>query len=90
MAGALENWGEILRTQNLSSDKPMDLVSRWLLITRASVFPMTLISGAIGGLLAVSTPEAPPVNWGYFAMNSLPYCSRASRFCSRVVFGPIV
>ncbi len=63
MASAVENWGEILRTQNLSSDKTMDVVSRWLLITRASVFPMTLTSGAIGGLLAVGAPDT---NWLYF------------------------
>jgi 1,4-dihydroxy-2-naphthoate octaprenyltransferase len=63
MASAVENWGEILRTQNLSAGKPMDLISRWLLITRASVFPMTLTSGAIGGLLAVGAPDT---NWLYF------------------------
>ena len=43
----------------------MDGVSRWLLITRASVFPMTLSSAAIGGLLAGATPDA---NWLYFTM----------------------
>ena len=66
MTSVLQSWGEILRTQNLSAGRPMDSVSRWLLITRASVFPMTLISGVIGGLLAVATPGAPPVNWIYF------------------------
>jgi 1,4-dihydroxy-2-naphthoate octaprenyltransferase len=65
MASALHNWGEILRTQNLSSEGTVDTVSRWLLITRASVFPMTLTSSAIGGFLAVSAPEA---NWLYFAI----------------------
>ena len=55
MASALRNWGEIIRTQNLSPDKAMDPVSRWLLITRASVFPMTIISALIGGLLAWGT-----------------------------------
>lgn len=65
MASAVQNWGEILRTQNLSSDKAMDTVSRWLLITRASVFPMTIISAAIGGLLALAAPEAHGV---YFAL----------------------
>jgi 1,4-dihydroxy-2-naphthoate octaprenyltransferase len=65
MATTLQNWGEILRTQNLSSDKPMDEVSRWLLITRASVFPMTVLSGLIGGLLAAGHPGA---NWLYFAL----------------------
>jgi 1,4-dihydroxy-2-naphthoate octaprenyltransferase len=64
MASAVQNWGEILRTQNLSPGKPMDLVSRWLLITRASVFPMTLTSAAIGGLLAVGAPHN---HWLYFA-----------------------
>jgi len=61
MSNALQpvrNWGEILRTQNLSSGKTVDAGSRWLLITRASVFPMTILSGAIGGLLAVGAPGA--------------------------------
>ncbi len=65
MASAIQNWGEILRTQNLSSERVMDSVSRWLLITRASVFPLTLTSGAIGGLLAAGQPSA---NWGYFTL----------------------
>lgn len=65
MESSLRNWGEILRTQNLSSERRMDWVSRWLLITRASVFPMTISSAAIGGLLAAASPG---VNWLYFAM----------------------
>jgi 1,4-dihydroxy-2-naphthoate octaprenyltransferase len=65
MASSIQNWGEILRTQNLSSDAGMDTVSRWLLITRASVFPMTIISALIGGLLAANAPGA---NWLYFAL----------------------
>ncbi len=64
MSSALQNWGEILRTQNLSPERAMDPVSRWLLITRASVFPMTIISGLIGGLLAA---RAPDVEWLYFS-----------------------
>jgi 1,4-dihydroxy-2-naphthoate octaprenyltransferase len=43
----------------------MDAVSRWLLITRASVFPMTLTSALIGGLLAVGHPHA---LWGHFCL----------------------
>ena len=62
---SLQSWSEILRTQNLSPGKSMDTVSRWLLITRASVFPMTVTSGAIGGFLAA--PAAHP-NWIYFAV----------------------
>ena len=64
----VRNWGEILRTQNLSTDKSMDPVSRWLLITRASVFPMTILSGAIGGLLAIGAPGA---DAGLFAVAML-------------------
>ncbi len=64
MSSALHNWGEILRTQRLSPGRVMDTVSRWLLITRASVIPMTVVSAAIGGILAVDNPEA---HWGYFA-----------------------
>jgi 1,4-dihydroxy-2-naphthoate octaprenyltransferase len=65
MSSSLQNWGEILRTQNLSSERAMDTVSRWLLITRASVFPMTITSAAIGGMLAAGSPN---VHWGYFTM----------------------
>ena len=65
MASAIQNWAEIFRTQNLSAERAMDIVSKWLLITRASVFPLTLTSGAIGGFLAVSHPDA---HWGYFTL----------------------
>jgi 1,4-dihydroxy-2-naphthoate octaprenyltransferase len=66
-----KNWSEVLRTQNLASlragAKP-DLLSRWLLITRASVFPMTLTSGLLGGLLAVAGPTPVAAHWGLFAL----------------------
>jgi len=65
MASAVQNWAEILRTQNLAADRAMDAVSRWLLITRASVFPMTVLSAVIGGLFAARAPDA---HWGYFAL----------------------
>jgi 1,4-dihydroxy-2-naphthoate octaprenyltransferase len=44
----------------------MDLISRWLIITRAAVFSMTLTSGLIGGLLAAALTENP--NWLHFAL----------------------
>ena len=69
MASAIQNWGEILRTQNLASTDDMDLVSRWLLITRASVFPMTITSAAIGGLLAASVPGEK--SWAAFWLASI-------------------
>ncbi len=65
MASPLQNWSEIIRTQNLSSDRAMDPVSKWLMITRASVFPMTIISALMGGLLAAGSPT---VSWLYFSL----------------------
>ncbi|MFP6627059.1 MAG: prenyltransferase [Deltaproteobacteria bacterium] len=67
MPRLLANWREIIATQNLSAGRQMDGVSRWLLITRASVFPMTLISGLIGGLLAAGQPDV-DVDWASFAL----------------------
>ena len=64
----LSSWGEILRTQNLKDQTRMDFVSRWLLITRASVFTMTITSGLIGGLLAAHSPTA---NWWFFFLSVL-------------------
>jgi len=49
-----QNWVEVMQTATLSRGKEMDVVSRWLIITRAAVFTMTLTSGLIGGLLAAS------------------------------------
>ena len=65
LAGVLTNWNIILQTQNLPSDRSMDPVSRWLLITRASVFPMTLFAALVGGLLAVGSPTA---DWTHFSL----------------------
>ena len=54
---AVRSWAEVLRTGNLSPGVPLDAVSRWLIITRASVLSMTLTSAAIGGLLAAAEGE---------------------------------
>jgi 1,4-dihydroxy-2-naphthoate octaprenyltransferase len=62
----IANWKEVIDTANLSPDKEMDVVSRWLIITRAAVFSMTLTSGLIGGLLAAATAGQP--NWGHLAL----------------------
>jgi 1,4-dihydroxy-2-naphthoate octaprenyltransferase len=61
------NWLHIINTTNLPRGAAMDPVSRWLIITRASVFTMTLTSGAIGGLLAASG-DGLDVNWWFFAL----------------------
>jgi 1,4-dihydroxy-2-naphthoate octaprenyltransferase len=62
----LQNWKEVIDTANLSEDKEMDLVSRWLIITRSAVISMTLTSGLIGGLLAAAVATNP--NWLRFGL----------------------
>lgn len=52
---------------SLPDDVEMDGVSKWLIITRASVFTMTATSGLIGGLLAIGTAGA-AVNYWYLAL----------------------
>jgi hypothetical protein len=64
-AELVRNWKEVIDTCNLSPVKRMDAVSRWLVLTRACVFQMSLTSGLIGGLLAVSVG---PINWLYFGL----------------------
>jgi 1,4-dihydroxy-2-naphthoate octaprenyltransferase len=48
----LARWRHALSTVN-PPEGELDQVSRWLVITRAGVLPMTLTAGAIAGLLAV-------------------------------------
>jgi 1,4-dihydroxy-2-naphthoate octaprenyltransferase len=62
----VDNWRKVLEQGNLPEGRAIDGVSRWLLITRAAVFSMTITSGLIGGLLAASAAAEP--NWGYFAL----------------------
>lgn len=62
----LDNWRCILEQGNLREGRAIDPVSRWLLIVRACVFPMTITSGLIGGLLAASSASA--VRWDLFAL----------------------
>jgi 1,4-dihydroxy-2-naphthoate octaprenyltransferase len=65
-ATLLDSWRQIVATGNLPRGRAMDGMSRWLLITRACVFSMTLTSGLIGGLLAAATAPAP--RWSLFAL----------------------
>src|SRR5499427_2570841 len=62
----IDNWRKIVAQGNLPEGRTMDGVSRWLLITRACVFSMTLTSGLIGGLLAAAS--APAVRWDLSAL----------------------
>jgi 1,4-dihydroxy-2-naphthoate octaprenyltransferase len=54
--GRLARWRHALSTIN-PPEGELDEVSRWLVITRAGVLPMTLTSGAIAGLLAVGSHD---------------------------------
>ena len=48
----LTRWRTIYQTANPLPGAPLDSVSRWMLITRACVFNMTLFSGLVGVMLA--------------------------------------
>jgi 1,4-dihydroxy-2-naphthoate octaprenyltransferase len=52
----LSRWRHALSTINPPSGE-LDSVSRWLVITRAGVLPMTLTAGAVAGLLAVRSHD---------------------------------
>lgn len=62
------NWREVMRTCSLPEDRRVDRVSRWLILTRACVQPMTLTAAAIAGLLAV---RAPGFDVGLYALAAL-------------------
>lgn len=62
-------WKEILETANPPRERRLDTVGKWLVITRAAVFPMTIWSGLIGGLLAVEAARSSggaSVDWALF------------------------
>jgi 1,4-dihydroxy-2-naphthoate polyprenyltransferase len=54
--GRLGRWRHALSTINPPSGE-LDPASRWLVITRAGVLPMTLTAGAVAGLLAVRSHD---------------------------------
>jgi 1,4-dihydroxy-2-naphthoate octaprenyltransferase len=58
MASAIRNWGEIIRTQNLSPDKEMDPVSALAADHARERVPDDDPLGLIGGLLAARAPGA--------------------------------
>jgi 1,4-dihydroxy-2-naphthoate octaprenyltransferase len=62
--GLLGRWREVLRTTN-PPEGGLDVVSKWLVLTRASVLPMTLTAGLVAGLLGV---RAHGFNAGWFVL----------------------
>jgi 1,4-dihydroxy-2-naphthoate octaprenyltransferase len=67
----LTNLVDALRTNNLREGAEPDWLSRWAIITRASVFPMTFFAAAIGGLLAVPSGLAEPGPWALCTLGLL-------------------
>jgi len=74
LAQRLRVWKTAYDTANLPEGMtvPPDAVSKWLVITRAAVFSMTVTSGLIGGLLAIGAARLPgaeiDVHWGLLAL----------------------
>jgi 1,4-dihydroxy-2-naphthoate octaprenyltransferase len=52
----VSSWAYALRTTNPPPDRRADLITRWIVVTRAAVLPMTLVSGLVAALLAVGEP----------------------------------
>jgi 1,4-dihydroxy-2-naphthoate octaprenyltransferase len=61
-AGVVANWRHVLRTGN-PPEGHLDPVSRWMVLTRAAVLPMTLTAGVVAGLLAVGDDGFRPALW---------------------------
>lgn len=55
----LTNWQEAFLTCNCRSTQ-IDIITKWMILTRTCVFSMTFFSGLIGLLLAATQP---PINW---------------------------
>lgn len=52
----LKSWAYALRTTNPPPRQQVDAVTRWIVVTRAAVLPMTLVAGLVAALLAVGKP----------------------------------
>src|SRR5690242_13619930 len=57
--GRVSAWRYALLTTN-PPDGPIDVVTRWIVVSRAAALPMTLVAGLVAGLLAA---RAPGVDW---------------------------
>jgi len=63
----LRRWRYVMRTCN-PPPGTLDPVSRWLVLTRACVQPMTLTAAAVAGLLGVRAPGFNPALYGLSAL----------------------
>lgn len=71
----LSNWGHVMRTCGPPEGR-VDPISKWLVVTRACVQPMTLTAIAIAGLLAVRHPGFEPLALALAALGLL--CAHAA------------
>jgi 1,4-dihydroxy-2-naphthoate octaprenyltransferase len=62
----LKSWVYALRTTNPPPGRQIDPVTRWLVVTRAAVLPMTLVSGLVAALLAVGQPG---LDWRWLVLS---------------------
>jgi len=67
----VSNWIEAFQTTNLPEGVEPDPVSKWIVLTRASVFPMTFFAGAIGGMLAIPSGQAALLPWALATLGLL-------------------
>jgi len=68
LARRFTTWRYLMSHTALPVGVELDGVSKWLIISRASVFSMTATSGLIGGLLAIGTVGV-SVNYWYLALS---------------------
>ncbi|HEU4362953.1 MAG TPA: prenyltransferase [Mycobacterium sp.] len=62
----LRSWAYALRTTNPPPDGAgIDAVTRWIVVTRAAVLPMTIFAGLVAALLAVGSPG---LDWRWLAL----------------------
>jgi len=73
LAQRFRTWKHVMNTANLpvGMTVPPDFVSKWLVITRAAVFSMTVTSGLVGALLAFGAERLTgevTVAWGLLGL----------------------
>lgn len=61
----LRRWIHVMQTGNPPAIESQDVITRWLVLTRAAVQPMTITSALLAGLLAV---RAEGFRWQYFVL----------------------
>src|SRR5271156_5659043 len=61
----LRSWAYALSTTNPPPGGRIDVVTRWIVVSRAAVLPMTVVSGLVAALLAVG---APGLDWRWLVL----------------------